>query len=93
MRTLVGTYRPSGTTIAALSTSTPATPNVAITSAVRRTYGSDTSGVVSSRRNPPARYGPISISAVRYWLDTSPAMATVPPVVSGPVTLTGRVPC
>ena len=34
-------------------------------------------------RSPPSSSGPISISAVRYWLDTSPARATVPPRRAG----------
>ena len=50
----------------------------AITSRVISTYGRDTSGLVSSSQSPPGRYGPISISAVTYWLDTSPAIATAP---------------
>ena len=53
-------------------TSTPATPNAAITSAVIDRYGADTSGVVGRSRRPPSSSGPISISAVRNWLDTSP---------------------
>ena len=63
-----------------------------MTPAVRRTYGTDTSGEVSSRRSPPSSNGPISIRAVTNWLDTSPRMLTVPPRRSGPVTVTGRRP-
>ena len=35
-------------------------------------YDADTDGVDSQRCRPPGMYGPISISAVMYWLDTSP---------------------
>ena len=48
-----------------------------------------TSPSTSSCR-PPSSSGPISINAVRYWLDTSPGSVTVPPRTSGPVTVTGR---
>ena len=57
-----------------------------------RQYGADTSGVVGSSRSPPSSNGPISISAVRNWLDTSPATSTLPPRRSGPRTVTGRWP-
>ena len=57
----------------------------------RRT-GADTSGVVSRSRSPPSSSGAISISAVRYWLDTSPGERHVAAPSSGPVTVTGSRP-
>ena len=56
--------------------STPGTPNASITAAVMRTYGRDTSGVVSTKRRPFGKYGAMSMSAVRYWLLTSPRSCT-----------------
>ena len=55
-------------------------------------YGRDTSGVVKRSVRPPARYGPMSIKAVRYWLLTSPRSSIVPPARSGPAIVTGRCP-
>ena len=43
---------PAGTTISSSPTSTPSTPNAAITAAVSATYGADTSGVVSAHAQP-----------------------------------------
>ena len=55
--------------------------------------GRDTSGVVIVMRNPPATYGPISISAVRNWLLMSPRTSHGRRQTrSGPQTVTGRCP-
>ena len=62
-----------------------------MTAAVIPRYERDTSGVVSSIRSPCGRVGATSISAVTYWLLTSPRIAIRDAAGStGPCTVTGR---